>query len=87
MTIEKALDEIENINHFCGMVCDRCEQDEYCLAYCDTLMKAKSMDFDKIVKKYAEYDGDVRDTLRYIKRASAKFSDGIKIFRPYGGFF
>lgn len=69
MTIEEAMQECQNIDVFCHMMCIHCTTNNwFCPTYCNLLIKARRMPFDKILKSYARNDGDPANLSRYIKR-------------------
>ena len=79
MNKQEALDEIPDIDTFCRICCDRCTgNDYYCPSECDTLTKARKLDFDRIVNCYAKHDGDLNKVKRYI--------DSTPIIRLRGGY-
>ena len=68
MTIIEALKEIPNIDVFCCTCCNYCTAvEDYCPSECDTLEKARRLDFILIVECYARYDGDLRKVCNFIK--------------------
>lgn len=70
MTIEQAREEVPTIDYFLAMSCGMCTgNDAYCPNYCDDLIKAQQLPFDKIISAYARYDGDMRYVMRYIRHA------------------
>lgn len=70
MTLEQARIEIPDIDTFCKMCCYCCTANDgyYCPSECETLEKARKLDFDRIVKSYARNDGDMIKVDRYIKQ-------------------
>lgn len=70
MTLDEAREEIGSIDDFCKSACNVCTANEwYCPTECDTLLKARRLDFDRIVKSYARNDGDWSKVFRYINQA------------------
>lgn len=68
MTIEKAKEEIPDFETYAKICCNDCSATYwYCSSYCPELEKASRIPFDIIQKKYAQYDGDLRKVVRYIK--------------------
>ena len=79
MTEQQAREEISTIDDFCQCCCDSCTaNDYYCPSECVVLQKARKLDFDRIVKCYAEHDGDLNKVCRYIRTT--------KINRAKGGY-
>lgn len=73
MTIEEARKEIIDIDTFCYLCCNNCiGNDWYCPSFCKMLIKARELDFDRIVKCYARHDGDLKKVYRYIKQTKLK---------------
>ena len=69
MTLEEAKEEIPTFEIFAKTFCGSCiSNDWYCPSYCNTLLKAQGR-FERVLKKYAEYDGDLVKVNRYIKNA------------------
>lgn len=69
MTIEEVKEEFPTFDTFAKMFCTNCKSNDwYCPSYCDTLLKAQGR-FERVLKKYAEYDGDLIKVNSYIKRA------------------
>lgn len=69
MTVDEARKEIKNIDYFCKNVCNVCTaNDWYCPTECDTLQRARMIDFERIVKSYARNEGDLSKVLRYINQ-------------------
>ena len=70
MTIEEAKEEIPTMEYFLEWACGCCTaNDWYCPSYCNTLLKAQRMPFEKILKSFARNDGDIRKVCQYIKYA------------------
>lgn len=70
MTLDEARKKLGNIDDFCKSACSVCTaNDWYCPTECDTLRKARRMNFDCIIKSYARNDGDWSKVLRYINQA------------------
>lgn len=68
MTEQQAREEIPDIDYFCYEVCTKgCGHEDYCPSECQTLQKARELDFDRIIKSYARNDGDLNKVCRYIK--------------------
>lgn len=68
MTLDEAKEEIPTFEIYAQMSCDNCTaNDAYCPSYCYELEKASRIPFEVIQAKYAQYDGDLRKVLRYIK--------------------
>ena len=79
MTEQQAREDIPDIDSFCKWTCDCCQSNDwYCPSECETLEKARKLDFDRIVKCYAEHDGDLNKVCRYIRTT--------KINRVKGGY-
>lgn len=79
MTEEQARKEIPDIDSFCKWSCDCCQtNDWYCPTECDILLKARQLDFNRVVKCYARHRGDLEKVFRYIKAT--------KITRARGGY-
>ena len=78
MTYEKAKEELKDIDSFCHAACIACNNEWFCPSYCDMLLKAEKLDFDRIVKCYARHDGDMSKVFRYIKET--------KLNRKKGGY-
>lgn len=77
MTLDEARDEIRNIDDFCKCACNVCTaNDWYCPTECDTLQKARQMDFDRIVKSYARNDGDLSKVFKFINQAKIECKKG-----------
>ena len=77
MTVEEARNEIPNINDFCKCACSVCTaNDWYCPTYCETLEKARRMDFDRIVRSYARNEGSWSKIFRFINRAKVDYEKG-----------
>lgn len=73
MTIAEAKQEIPNIDVFNRMVCNQCTANEwYCPTECNTLEKARHIDFERIVERYAHYDGDLQRVCRYIRQTKSR---------------
>ena len=70
--IEKAREEIPNIDSFCKQYCVHCSNDWFCPSLCDMLEKAIEMDFELLVKCYARNDGDWKKIYLYIKQAKGE---------------
>lgn len=70
MTIEEAKGEIPDIVRFANRACQECTaNDWYCSSVCDTLRKARKLDYNRILKCYARNGGEMWKVIRYIKRA------------------
>ena len=70
MTLDEAREEIGDIDSFCKNACYDCTaNDWFCPDECDNLKKAMQIDFDRIAKAYARYDGDLSKVFRYINQA------------------
>lgn len=69
MTIEEAKEYMPDFDSFCKEACNNCGADWYCPTYCDVLEKAKRMDFNRILKRYACNDGEIYKVLRWLKQA------------------
>ncbi len=70
MTLDEARKEIGSIDYFCKSACNVCTaNDWFCPDECDNLKKARQIDFDRIVKAYARYDGDLSRVFRFINQA------------------
>lgn len=70
MTIEEAKEYISDIDGFCKDVCNCCRaNDWYCPKECDTLKKARHLDFNRILKCYARNGGDMLKIINYIRTA------------------
>ena len=69
MTIEEAKKDIPDLDSFCYQACHSCNNDWYCPSYCDILKKARQMDFNRILKRYARNDGEMYKVLRWLKQA------------------
>lgn len=68
MTEKEAREELIDIDGFCKWCCDRCTgNDWYCPSECEVLEKARRLDFERIVKYYANHNGDIVKVCRYIK--------------------
>lgn len=68
MTLDEAIKDIPNLEAYAKICCDNCTaNDWYCPSYCSELRKASSIPFNIIQEKYAQYDGDLRKVVRYIK--------------------
>ena len=67
MTIEKAREEIPDIDSFCYDACIVCSCEWFCPSDCSVLEKARKLDFERILKCYAKHDGDINKVCRYIK--------------------
>ena len=68
MTIDEAIEHIPNFELYAKICCDNCTaNDWYCPSYCPELEKASMIPFNIIQEKYAQYDGDLRKVVRYIK--------------------
>lgn len=79
MTVEQAREEIPDIDTFCRLCCNRCTaNDWYCPTECEVLQKARKLDFERIIKCYTKYDGDLQKVDRYIRAT--------KINRIKGGY-
>ncbi|MBR2870156.1 MAG: hypothetical protein IKB98_02075 [Clostridia bacterium] len=79
MRIDKARQELIDIDNFCKKACDGCTaNDWYCPSECEMLTKARKLDFERIVRCYAYHDGDLCKVFRYIKQT--------KINRKKGGY-
>ena len=79
MTERQAREDIPDIDTFCKECCGNCtSNDWYCPSACKVLKKARKLDFDRIVKCYAEHDGDLNKVCRYIRNT--------KINRAKGGY-
>lgn len=72
MTVDEVKHEIPDFEIFASICCDFCKAEAYCPSYCKELEKAKLMPYDKILLKYAEYDGDLTKVWKYIKRHKAR---------------
>ena len=68
MTIEEAKEYIPDFDSFCRKACLCCDNEWYCLSYCDVLEKASRMDFNHILKCYARNDGEMYKVLRWLKK-------------------
>ena len=68
MRVEEAREEIPNIEAFCFHACINCNNDWFCPSHCDTLERAKLMDYELLVQCYARHDGDWSKVFRYIKQ-------------------
>lgn len=69
MTVDEARNELQDINCFCKYACNMCTgNDWYCPTECDTLQKARRIDFENIVKCYARNAGDWAKVFRYINQ-------------------
>lgn len=69
MTVDEARSEIHSIDCFCKNICNVCTaNDWYCPSECDTLQKARRIDFESIVKSYARNEGDLSKVFRYINQ-------------------
>lgn len=80
MTFDEAKNEIGDIDHFCKYACNVCTaNDWYCPDECDNLKKARQIDFDRIVKAYARYDGDLSKVFRFIKEAKINLKKGRRV--------
>lgn len=69
MTTVDAREYIPNLTIFRKEACEACKQSDYCPQYCDTLLKAERMDFNRILKCYARHDGEMYKVLRWLKQA------------------
>lgn len=69
MTIEEAKEHIPDFEAFSKKVCDNCEHNYYCHQRCEDLRKAERMNFNRILKCYAQYDGERYGVLRWLKHA------------------
>ena len=69
MKPEEAKEYIPNFDSFRKEACDCCSNDWYCPSDCETLKKAKIMDFESIQKAYARHDGEMDKVFAYIKSA------------------
>lgn len=70
MTIEEAKEYIPDFDVFRRAVCDSCTaNDWYCPSDCEALVKAKKLDYDRILKCYARNDGELWKVIRYIRQA------------------
>lgn len=70
MTIGQARKEIPDIDSFCAQVCNECQSNDwYCTGYCESLEKARKMDYERILKAYVRHEGDLNGVIKYIKRA------------------
>lgn len=84
MTVDKAKNELRDINYFCKYACNMCTaNDWYCPTECDTLQKARRIGFENIVKSYARNDGDWAKVFRYINQTkSCKRKTGDIVLKP-----
>ena len=78
MTYEEAKEELKDIDSFCHRTCIACNSEWFCPSYCDMLLKAKKLDFDRIIKCYAKHDGDMCKVFRYLETT--------KLNRKKGGY-
>ena len=70
MTIEEAKEYIPDFDAFRKEFCAVCvANDWYFPNVCDTLLKASGLDYDRILKCYARYDGEMYKVLRWLKQA------------------
>ena len=77
MTLDEAREEIGDIDNFYKNACYDCTaNDWFCPDECDNLKKARQIDFDRIVKAYARYDGDLSKVFRYINQAKIDCKKG-----------
>lgn len=77
MTLDEARKKLGNIDDFCKSACSVCTaNDWYCPTECDTLRKARRMNFDRIIKSYARNDGDLSKVFRFIKEAKINLKKG-----------
>lgn len=62
---------IRNYDDFAIECCNQCTAipDGYCPTECDVLAKGRNMPFEKILKKYIQYEGDLAKVFRYIRGA------------------
>ena len=68
MTIEEVKEEIPTFEVFAKICCDNCiANDAYCPSYCHELEKAERIPLEILQAKYAQYDGDLRKVVRYVK--------------------
>ena len=68
MTEKQAREELVSIDSLCHIVCNICSSNDwYCPTECDLLIKARKIDFDRIIKCYAQHNGDLVKVCRYIK--------------------
>ena len=69
----------ENITQFVEECCSNCQSNDwYCPDECELLCKARKMDFERIRKKYIEYEGDMVKICAFIKRAKLNLKRGKK---------
>lgn len=69
LTIEQVNEDIPTIESFIARSCDFCiANDWYCTGYCEELLKAEKIPFEKIQAAYARHDGDMVKVHRYIKQ-------------------
>lgn len=68
MTIEEAKKDIPDFDSFRYQACFCCNNEWYCPSYCDALEKAERMDFNRILKCYAQNGGEMYKVLRWLKR-------------------
>lgn len=77
MTLEQAKEELCDIDTFCKIACDNCTaNDYYCPSECEMLKKARTLDFDRIIKCFANNDGDLYKVFAYIKQAKTNRKRG-----------
>lgn len=70
MTIEDAKAYIPDFDAFRKETCNICTaNDWYCPSECDTLKKARQLDFNRILKCYARNGGDIQKVINYIRTA------------------
>ena len=78
MTFEEAREELKSIDYLCKCACNICTaNDWYCPTECDTLRKARRIDFKLIVNSYARNDGDWSQVLRFINKAKIDCKKGL----------
>ena len=76
MTYEQAKEELQDIERFQNQACIACDNEWFCPSYCDMLLKAEKLDFDRIIKCYARHDGDMSKVFRYIKETQPNRKKG-----------
>lgn len=66
-------EKFENIDQFCSLCCEHCNNDWYCPVECELLEKARKMPLEKINAKWIEHEGDIRKIVRYIKQYKFRY--------------
>lgn len=68
MSIDQALEEMPSSKDFAKLACEHCEtNDWYCTGYCESIEKGMR-NFNKVLSKYAETEGDWFRVFKYLKR-------------------